>query len=287
MAHVFQAPTYRYQTVSFAQVTSAPGVPVDLSLNIIGKFFSKGGFNHHNPDIFQPTPHLIAEGHGRMGFGGRTWSVGPGDVFVFFPGLPVDYADEPARPWRYHWIGLAGPAAMPALAAIGLTPDHPIGRIGDQVLLERLLDEGMSGTIGREFPPTRHIALAWQLLMAIATVRGPALKKPDNPVSEAVRDTLAADPAIPIDLGGLARRHGIAPSTLYRRFVAEIGSSPKHHQLQRRLDLAERLLSARCLPVNAVAARCGFRDANYFSRAFRRRYRAAPRDWRSGKGPED
>lgn len=168
MPNWYRSARYHYRFVTNRPVAPAAGLVVDLSLNIVGDFVSHGGFRNYNPDITRPTPHLIESGHGTMAFAGRTWDVGPGDVFVFFPGLPVDYADDVNRPWRYRWIGLEGPLALPALASIGLTPSQPHGHIGDPALVDRLLTEALSGTIERTFPPTRHIALAWQLVAAIA-----------------------------------------------------------------------------------------------------------------------
>ncbi|GDY11726.1 hypothetical protein LBMAG53_06040 [Planctomycetota bacterium] len=268
---------FHYRFATNRPVAPATGVVVDLSLNIVGDFVSHGGFRNYNPDITRPTPHLIHSGHGTMAFGGRTWDVGPGDVFVFFPGLPVEYADDPQRPWRYRWIGLEGPLALPALASIGLTPSQPLGRIGDPATVDRLLAEALSGTVERAFPPTRHIAMAWQLVAAIAA------KPPAVDVDTVVHQLATGDPAAPPSITAISRRHRIAPSTVYRRATATLGIAPKAYQLERRFDLAQRLLAGRTLPVRDVAAQCGFNDANYFARAFRRRYGVAPSQWRSGQ----
>ena len=56
-----------------------------------------------------------------------------------------------------------------------------------------------------------------------------------------------------------------------------------------RLDRASDLLAdprAAGLPVAEIAFRCGFLDAGYFARLFRKRFGITPREWRAGHAPQ-
>jgi len=49
-----------------------------------------------------------------------------------------------------------------------------------------------------------------------------------------------------------------------------------------RMEAAVRLLQSGMTSVKQVSLRCGFSDANYFAKAFRRIYGQSPRDLRRG-----
>ena len=76
----------------------------------------------------------------------------------------------------------------------------------------------------------------------------------------------------------LARRAGLSERNFYRRFHAMTGTSPANYILQARLRKAAGLLKrdpeGSC---RDIARRCGFKDPNYFSTAFRKRYGASPK----------
>ena len=83
-------------------------------------------------------------------------------------------------------------------------------------------------------------------------------------------------------LSRISKMTAMAPSTLLPVFKKVTGSSPIDYLLQVRLSKAAELLLKTNLPISEVAQKCGFRDSNYFSRQFRKRYAAAPKNYRKG-----
>ncbi|MBB5827481.1 helix-turn-helix domain-containing protein [Micromonospora carbonacea] len=85
----------------------------------------------------------------------------------------------------------------------------------------------------------------------------------------------------------VADAHHVALRTLHRLFADEeesVGGAIRRRRLERcRRDLADPLLRDR--PVQAIAARWGFRDKAHFSRAFRAAYGLSPRAWRESARP--
>lgn len=73
-----------------------------------------------------------------------------------------------------------------------------------------------------------------------------------------------------------SRRHFI------RLFTAAYGMPPIKYLLGVRMRRAAALLRETNLPVTEVAMRCGFNDANYFSRAFKKSFGKSPNSFRSG-----
>jgi AraC-like DNA-binding protein len=72
-----------------------------------------------------------------------------------------------------------------------------------------------------------------------------------------------------IGLPELERVSGMGRRTLERAFKAETGLSPKQYILKTRISWACRLLANEGVRIKEIAELCGFKDRNYFARAFR------------------
>lgn len=72
----------------------------------------------------------------------------------------------------------------------------------------------------------------------------------------------------------------MSPRTFARRFVAETGTTPAQWLIQRRLDLARRLLEQTELPIEAVATKSGFGSATALRQHFGRAVGIPPADYR-------
>jgi AraC family L-rhamnose operon transcriptional activator RhaR/AraC family L-rhamnose operon regulatory protein RhaS len=80
-------------------------------------------------------------------------------------------------------------------------------------------------------------------------------------------------------LPALAKLAGMSERNLRRHFSAALGRSPAAHLLGLRLEAAKRLLEEGSHKVTEAATACGFNDANYFTRQFRRAHGLSPRAW--------
>ena len=69
-------------------------------------------------------------------------------------------------------------------------------------------------------------------------------------------------------------------STFRRRMLTIIKGSPKAFVDTIRINKAKELLSSSSLPVNEIATRCGYKEANSFIRAFQRDTGISPAKWR-------
>ena len=71
-----------------------------------------------------------------------------------------------------------------------------------------------------------------------------------------------------------------------RDFLAgSVGAAPSSYVLDKRMQLAERLLLATDETVASIAASCGFADGNYFAKAFRRYSGITPSAYRATRQP--
>ncbi len=95
----------------------------------------------------------------------------------------------------------------------------------------------------------------------------------------AVRDGLAASVPVPVRLDELAALEGVSRFQLLRGFVRAWGITPHAYLLQRRGQLARRLLARGLLPAE-VAAAAGFADQSHLTRVFRRQFGVTPGRYR-------
>ena len=83
-----------------------------------------------------------------------------------------------------------------------------------------------------------------------------------------------------VDLDDLTSLTGLSVSTLNRAFRRAVDLPPMAYHLRLRLRRAGELLRTSDLSVTEVASRCGFDDANYFTRQFRKVNSLTPSDYR-------
>ncbi|BCH21040.1 helix-turn-helix transcriptional regulator [Mesorhizobium sp. L-8-3] len=86
-----------------------------------------------------------------------------------------------------------------------------------------------------------------------------------------------------LNIGAIARSHGVTPRYIQRLFEAE-GVTYSEYLLERRLELALDLLrqaEPRDSRMSAIAYEAGFCDLSHFNRCFRRRYGTTPSEIRA------
>lgn len=84
----------------------------------------------------------------------------------------------------------------------------------------------------------------------------------------------------PIGVKDLAMAARISPAHLNRFFRSEYSVSTMQYLYDWRLTVALRLLDSPYLTVSEIADECGFSSANYFVRAFKKKYGTTPGEFR-------
>jgi AraC-like DNA-binding protein len=133
-------------------------------------------------------------------------------------------------------------------------------------------------------------ALAYRIAMlALETALSARGARRDAPESiERVLAHIAAHPGLQIDVTRLAALAGLSRAHFSRQFAAVTGESPAEYLLRENLIFAARLIGADPgLGLKTVAARAGFADPNYFSKAFRRVLGVSPSEFRASGMYED
>jgi transcriptional regulator GlxA family with amidase domain len=104
---------------------------------------------------------------------------------------------------------------------------------------------------------------------------------PENDVLRRVVDAIHTDPGGRHGISDLAEVAGLSPRHLQRRFTSEVGLPPAAYVERVRIEAAQRDLSERDDPVEAIARRYGFGTAETLRRTFHRIVGIAPSDYRA------
>ncbi|MEU3558572.1 DJ-1/PfpI family protein [Kitasatospora sp. NPDC006786] len=156
------------------------------------------------------------------------------------------------------------------------------GRISTSAGISSGIDLALS-LVERDRGPELAARVARELVLYLrrdgdATQISPFLLHRDHvqPAVHRVQDHLAQHLDAAFTLRELAGLAGLSPRGLTRAFTAVTGITPFAYQRQLRLERARSLLSGTDLTVEAVAARCGFRDARQLRRVVADAFGAPP-----------
>lgn len=125
------------------------------------------------------------------------------------------------------------------------------------------------------------LADAARMLCRRSTLDRPAIQLPRSPVDYALEHL--GNP----DLGTalICQALDLSPRAVQKSFVRHVGLTPTAFITARRLERAASLLACDDgRTITDVAFEVGFNDSAFFTRCFRRRFGAAPSQWRSGTG---
>jgi len=113
---------------------------------------------------------------------------------------------------------------------------------------------------------------------------GLAVQAAASPRVRTLVGDIMADPTGDLTLPALAQRAGMTERTFSRVFQKETGSTPARFVEQARLDRAKALLEASDWPLARVAERSGFGSLDGLHRAFQKRLRVTPGEYRERFG---
>ncbi len=252
----------------------------------IGHEYRRGGdgYDWHGlrrgPGGFCLLQYTIA-GAGKLRWADASYDLTPGRLMVVH--IPHDhrYWIPDGGTWEFVWICLLGSDVSAACQVVhqrigpvmDLDAVHPILDALTLAIQEALPGQGASAW--------RSSALAYGLAMALdeaAVAAGPSDVHPGLLRAERMcRERLDQEVRITelADLAGLSRNH------FTRRFQSAFGKAPKEYHTALRVQHAADLLRQGG-QVKDVAAACGFPEATYFCKVFRRFTGMAPGAFRDG-----
>lgn len=235
---------------------------------------SRHSFARHTHDtygigIVERGAQVSASGRGMVeAEAGNTITVNPGEVH---DGAPI--GDAP-RAWRMLYLQ----PAIVASAAHDIFEGRPREEFHAPVLEDGRIAGLVSATLAilldRHAAPLGRDERLFLLLAAVLREQAPHESPAVSPIGR-IRDRLDDDPACAVTLEDLAAESGLGRFKLVRDFARITGLTPHAYLLQRRTELARRLI-ATGKPLAEAAVEAGFADQSHMTRNFTRRYGYTP-----------
>jgi len=212
--------------------------------------------------------------------GGRLEDCAPGSFVVWAPGEAQLYGNREAG-FVHSWIHCSGAFVDKVLKVTGVgvlqrfIMPHP-ERMDDTL---RAIHDELTVWDTPEPVLVRHLFEDWLRRVGRDLLGQP---KPLPPAGIAtVKARMDQEPSAAWSLEELARMAGYSKEHFGVQFRKHYGVSPIAYLLEIRLRNAARLLMDPRQRVSEVSELAGFDDPFYFSRMFRKRFGASPRQWRS------
>ena len=229
--------------------------------------------------LFQYT----LSGEGRLRHHGRDYRLLSGTALLLH--IPDDhrYYLPPNGRWRFFYLLLNG-SELVRLWRLLVERTGPVVALGEdspalQAAARLCRDIVRKTTDSRWENSARAYEVAMRLMEELVawqrkagSARPPEIQRA---IDHAARATLGD-----VSVDDLAAASGYSRYHFTRLFTEHEGMSPGRYLQHQRLRLSVRLLQTTPQPVKAIAAECGFRDANYFCRAFQKAYGVTPGHFR-------
>lgn len=244
-------------------------------------------------------------GAGSIRLGHREWPLHAGDAFVIAPGEVVRFGEH-APDAVAGWCVFFPPEIIVSQAHGGSLgwKAHPllfpfvgsVARGAQRIPVppsERPAWAHHAAAIERELKAPRdgsaEAALAHLTLLLVSVARisidiGHDLRLRSEPLLASVFEFIEEHYDEPISLATIATAVGLTPGHLTTVVRRKTGRSVQRWITERRMAEARRLLRETNLPVEAIAARAGYRQPSYFIKHFRRDHTITPAAWRRSAG---
>ena len=227
-------------------------------------------------------------GRGRLRYQDQDMFVEPGQAMLLhFPHKHRYWLEEGER-WEFFYVMLSGAEAVRGFCEITEKVGPVIALNQSSPAFERAAEACATALEGKIDSPYRSSDLAWAIVMGLlgehaadAALAPPAGRQVPAFVLE-VEKFCQLNLARPIGVDDMARVARMSRYHFSRQFEKVRGISPGRYLASLRLDEAMRLIASSQITVRKVAEQCGFGDANYFCKVFRKSFGVSPGAYRTG-----
>lgn len=205
-----------------------------------------------------------------------------GDMVIFPPNTHYKYTG--LKPFCYHWIHFSGSCAEQFISSCELKINevmHPGISENMLIAMQKIKNEFKNRDLFWE-------STAVSQLIKLFAAAGKSMNsnhKKSNEITEMEKTAAYIQSHInsSLSVNKLADMCHMSVSGFRSKFKAYAGMSPKEYINTVKLSEAVRLLTTTDTSVENIAAICGYNDAMYFSRFFRRKTGQSPSEYRKSK----
>ena len=207
-----------------------------------------------------------------------------GAGFIIEPGYVNSYMADEKDPWIYMWIEFNGLRAKECIEAAGISYLNPVYQPDSR---EHALEIGeeMQALVFRENSSSMEMIGRFYLLMdKLIRYSNTRKKRQEGRMSEFYAKEaisfISEHYAQNITVEDIAKSCRLDRSYFGKIFKNVIGQSPQEFLVHYRMAKAAEILTTSDDPISDVGVAVGYPNALHFSRAFKRIYQMAPREYR-------
>jgi len=225
---------------------------------------------------------FVARGKGSLVLGDQTFSLFPGAVFSYGPGVPQDITTDARDPLEKYFVDFTGSRAPGLLAEYELPPAsfaRVFATAEVQGLFDNLIRDGLKGT---GYASILCATLLEYLIVKLADSLMPweARQTPAFATYQRCRRHIAEQFDKLKSLEQAARECHVDRAYLCRLFRRYDHQTPYRFLMRLKMNLAAERLENPGVLVKQVAAELGFDDPFHFSRTFKSVFGLSPQAFR-------
>lgn len=228
--------------------------------------------------------HYVHSGKGIYQTGGKTYHLGPGDIFLMEPGKLIYYEADEKDPWVYSWIGLQGIKTEEYLNRTNLLL-RPVCHLPESSKIPELYDQLLSVSESDQSDLLCN-AIAYQFIYELS-LADPVIKKKETPTPneyvEMILTYIERHFDEQITVNQISEKFNLDRSYIHRIFKRVMNMSVKDYILSLRLANACSYLIHTDLSISEISRSVGYDDVLYFSRLFRKKKGESPTQYRARK----
>jgi AraC-like DNA-binding protein len=213
--------------------------------------------------------------------------VSPGTAFLaLMPSRHRYYLPGDSPGWTFGWISIYHPYLLARMEKL-VAATGPLIQVPSESALARIAVRLMRGAVKKDFRDRFEVEAAlFEFLVACeqcAQERTDSSGEGERLLEDVHERVLASLPKA-IDVNALAVAYGMSRTHFSHYFRSQTGFTPARFAAEVRIHQATRMLLDTRAPLKQIADRCGFADANYFCKVFRRFQHMSPAAYRRSVG---
>lgn len=178
--------------------------------------------------------------------------------------------------WRFYFLHF-DPLDMPHQLEMPTGKPVTTANMPEAIrLCERLIDSLIVRPVG--YGISVHLC-AQELLLLLAREQA-AYGQSRHPELDDILYYMHQHIGRPVPIDAFVRQSGLSRTVFYARFRDRTGMSPNRYMQELKLSSAKASLETTSLSIKEIAASLQFYDEFHFSKLFKQRYGASPRDYR-------
>jgi AraC-like DNA-binding protein len=268
--------TYFIKTKESFRIDELPMASIPLGARSVGGYIISDKWRGRETLVRNVTQlHWVVNGCLEVGIDAKTFLAKSGSVFFYFPG-EIHKVRAHTESAEYRWMTIDGPMALPSIENFGF-PREP--HFAGDCPLELFTQLGREIQDISPFGQRKAAATAYLIL---SLGKGIPQAKPgtDQLINNAL-DMISgqySDPALNINM--IAESLKVHRSRLSRIFHEKMQISISDYLISVRIRKAASLLRSSNLSISEIAKETGYKDPDYFTKAFRKTTGRTPGQFR-------